>query len=92
MRGVGLALDGRHAGGFGAGRLADGLAAALGGLLLLAGSPDGEVPVENVSISSIGKPDTDNWRAFVAEVREAGGELPGEKGPCPIKVESGGDA
>ena len=60
--------------------------------LVLLGSPEGELPAEDVSASLAGSPAIDKWRVFVAEVREAGGELVGEKGPWPIMPESGGDA
>ena len=88
MRGVGLALDGLQAGGLGGGR-DTGLVPLLTDLV---GSPDGELPADGVSASLLGSPVIDKCRVFVAEVREAGGELVGEKGPCPSIPESGGDA
>ena len=89
MRGVGLALEGRHAGALGVGRL-EGLAAALGGLL--DGSADGEVPGENASASGAGRPLMDSCLPLVAAFSDAGGELEGENGPWPMNVESGGEA
>ena len=81
---MGLALDGRRAGGFGAGSV---LGLALSSPRLPFGSPEGETLAENVSISWEGKPAMDMWRDRVAELRDAGGELVGEN-----IDDSGGDA
>ena len=88
MRGVGLALDGRHAGGLGAGSAALGLALSSTRRLLPLGSPEGETLAEKVSpLSCEGRPAMDMWRERVVELSEAGGEFVGEN-----MAESVGDA